>query len=97
MKIDAYGASATEFSRSLNTSGADTTKSSTTGANIQQVSTEDTTSFASGSASVQDLTNAAFDTTSRAAKIASLQHAVRSGQYAIDPANIAAALSKADF
>lgn len=96
MKIDAYGASATEFSRSLNTSGADT-KSSTTGANIQQVSTEDTTSFASGSASVQDLTNAAFDTTSRAAKLASLQQAVRSGQYAIDPANIAAALSKADF
>lgn len=96
MKVDAYGLPPTESTPSLTTSAADTNRNSTAYHNVRQVSTEDTTSFASGVSSVQALTDVALDTTSRATKIASLQQAVRSGQYTVDPAQIAAALSKAD-
>lgn len=96
MKIDAYGSATTESASSLTTSVADTVRSRSAGHHVQQVHTEDTTSFTSGAASVQALTDAAFATTSRAARIASLQQTVRSGQYTVDPATIAAALSQAD-
>ena len=97
MNIKAYGSSTAESARSMSSSVADTTRSSTAFANTQQLPTEDTISFASGASSVQALTDAAFDMSSRASKVASLQQAVRSGQYAVDPASIAAALVKADI
>ena len=95
MKVNAYGASLIDLSPSLTTSGDDTTPRGTADYNMQQISSEDTTSLTSGVASVQALTDAAFDTTARTTRIASLQQVFQSGQYTVDPAAIAAALSKA--
>lgn len=95
MNIKAYGPSTTESTRSMSSSVADKTRSSTAPTNTQQVPTEDTISFASRASSVHALTDAAYDTSSRAFKVATLQQAVRSGQYTVDPASIAAALAKA--
>lgn len=97
MKIDEYGSASAELAEALSPSVAHTAKSTPTSSSVPQAFTEDTTSFASGSTSVEALTTAALDSSARAAKIASLQQAVQSGQYAVAPANIAAALSKADF
>ena len=96
MKVNAYGASFIESPPPLTASVADATRNSTAEYNLRQVSTEDTATLTSGSASIQALADAAFDTTSRTAKVASLQQAFQSGQYTVDPAKIAAALSKAD-
>lgn len=96
MKINAYGASPAESTPSLTNGVADATKGSTAGYNTQHVSSEDTTSLTTGVASVLALTDVAFDTSSRAAKIAALEQSVRSGQYTIDPTQIAGALSKAE-
>ena len=96
MKINAYGSLLTESTPSLNASTAGTIRSSTAFHDVEPVPAEDSTSLTSSMASVQALTDAAFDTTSRTATVAALRQTVQSGQYTIDPARIAAALSKAD-
>ena len=97
MKLEAYGSVIPESTQSLNTGAIENARSSALEHTTSKTATEDTTSFASGTASVQALTEAAFNTTSRAAKVASLQQAVRSGQYIVDSANVAAALARADI
>ena len=96
MRLDGYRSAITESSHALKTGAADKTSSPTSGLSVQRAATEDTTHLSFGAASVQTLTQAAFDTTSRAAKIASLQQAVRSGEYSVEPATIASALAKTD-
>lgn len=96
MKIDAYGSGAAESAQVFRISDA-MSGSRSAPANSVQLHAEDTASLASGVASVQALTDSSFGAAARADKVASLRQAVQSGQYTVDPARIAAALSKADI
>lgn len=95
MNINAYGTSPAVSPRSLESNSADAIRNGPAKMTAQKASTEDTLSFTSSIDSAQALTNEAFNTSLRALKIASLQQAVRSGQYTVDPANIATAMLKA--
>ncbi|MGI4828078.1 MAG: flagellar biosynthesis anti-sigma factor FlgM [Janthinobacterium lividum] len=97
MKLEAYGSALPESTQSLTTGVIENARSSSLEQTASQAAAEDTTSFASGTASVQALTEAAFNTTSRAARVASLQQAVRSGQYTVDLTNVATAFAKTDI
>lgn len=93
MKLEAYGSAIPESIQPLKKGVVETARSSS----LEQTATEDTTSFASDAPTIQALTEAAFNNNSRAAKVASLQQAVRSGQYTADPVNVAAALARTDI
>lgn len=95
MRIHTYESAIPNLVASDKTSVADTIEKSASGRSSQKAVTEDTASFASGVASIRALTDAAFYQGSREAKVASLQQAVQSGQYQLDPARLAAALSTA--
>jgi flagellar biosynthesis anti-sigma factor FlgM len=96
VRIDSFGSVATEWSQSLTV--VDKARSQTAQPATQKTAaTEDTTSLSSGAVSVQALTDAALHTTSRADKVEALRQAVSSGQYALDPAKIARAMTKANI
>jgi anti-sigma28 factor (negative regulator of flagellin synthesis) len=99
LRIGSYVTTTAESDPSLNTTtvGKSRDQATSTVQLARQSTGEDTTSVSSEMASVQALTQAAFNTGSRTAKVALLRQAVSSGQYSADPSNTAAALSRADI
>lgn len=94
MKIDGYASPAADLALPPKTVVTGTSGSSPDSSAVQ-ASAEDTTSFSSGTASVQAFTEAALGSSERAGKIASLQQLVQSGKYTVDPVQIASALANA--
>jgi flagellar biosynthesis anti-sigma factor FlgM len=89
MRIDLYNSAASQLSteakpRPVNADGV---------AGSDSTATEDRTTLASGSASVDSLVSQAMNSPEiRQDKVASLQQAISSGQYPLDPQKIAAAM-----
>lgn len=94
MKIDGYASAAADLALPPKTEVAGTSGNSPDGSAVQATA-EDTTSFSYGTASVQALTEAALGSSERAGKVASLRQAVQSGEYTVDPVQIASALANA--
>ena len=98
MRIDLFNATqvteATKQAIKLSSDGVQTPRNH---AVTQNSPAEDTTSLSSSSDSVSSLTQSALQTNpSRADKVASLKQAVSSGEYQLDPAKIADAISHSD-
>jgi flagellar biosynthesis anti-sigma factor FlgM len=94
VRVDLYSAAAT--TDSVGQTGK-SSNGNVTEFTAARNTTEDRTSLSSNSASVIALTQAAQQTFSaRAEKVQSLQNAVSTGQYQVDPGKIADALTKAD-
>jgi flagellar biosynthesis anti-sigma factor FlgM len=98
VRIDLYNATAaaetTNQSIKLSTESTQTVRGEGV---IRKPQTEDTTTLSSSSDSVHSLTQTALeDVPARAARVESLKQAVSSGQYQLDPAKIADALSNSD-
>ena len=94
MKINGYASAAADLALRSKTDGTGTSGSSPDSSAVQ-ASAEDTTSFSSGTASVHAFTEIALGSNGRAGKIAALQQSVQSGEYTVDPVQIASALANA--
>ena len=89
MRIDLYNSAAVQLSNEANSSQVKAESAATS----PSAGTEDRTTLTSGSASVQSLVSAAMKSPEiREDKVASLQQAISSGQYKLDPQKIAASM-----
>ncbi len=96
MRIDLYNSTAA--AEATNQSGKVSADNSVAFKHQAVAPTEDTTSLSSSSDTVQSLAQTALQSApARTAKLESLKQAVNSGQYQLDPAKIADALSSSDL
>jgi flagellar biosynthesis anti-sigma factor FlgM len=96
--IDLYGPANSESATQLDKTSVEKAASVGTQLNAQPATTEDKTTFSSGTDSVQSLSNTALQTVpSRQDKVEALRQAVNSAQYQLDADKIAESLANADI
>jgi flagellar biosynthesis anti-sigma factor FlgM len=89
MRIDLYNSATSQLSSEATSAQASASNLSA----AQSSAAEDRTTLKSGSSSVGSLVSQAMNTPAvRADKVASLQQAISSGQYELDPHKIAASM-----
>jgi flagellar biosynthesis anti-sigma factor FlgM len=93
MRIDLFNSAASELAGELNTQSANTGKPPAVSTNPTPGPTEDRTTLASGSAAVDSLVSQAMNSPEvRQDLVLNLQQAIQSGQYKLEPDQIAGAM-----
>jgi flagellar biosynthesis anti-sigma factor FlgM len=93
MRIDLFNSAATELAGELNTQSASTGKPPAVSQNSTVDATEDRTTLASGSTAVDSLVSQAMNSPEvRQDLVQTLQQAIQSGQYKLEPDQIAGAM-----
>lgn len=98
MSINALGVTTTDLSHQVSNDGVAQAANSKSQPASRHATTEDTTSFSTGTLSVQSLGQAALQTfPSRQTKVEALKQQVSSAEYQLDSAKIAESLINADY